>query len=76
MGMLVLIYIDNVPINGRGKGRVLSQAMRAVQALRAAGGVMRPKSTLEPPTRMVWLGNDVNLVGGSLWTALNAWEAL
>ena len=46
--VLVLIYIDDVLIVGRGKGRVREQAMRAVQALRAAGGVISPNSTLEP----------------------------
>ena len=50
--------------------------MRAVEALRAAGGVISPKSTLEPVTRVVWLGKDVDLGGGSLRTAGNAWEAL
>ena len=50
--------------------------MRAVQALRAAGGVINPKSTLEPVTRLVWLGKDMDLSGGGLRTAGNAWEAL
>ena len=50
--------------------------MRAVQALRAAGGVLSPKSTLEPVTRLVWWGKDVDLGGGSLRTTGNAWEAL
>ena len=76
VGLLVLIYIDDVLIVGWGKGRVRGQAMRAVQALRAAGGVLSPKSTLEPVTRLVWLGKDVDLSGGSLRTAGNAWEAL
>ena len=40
MEVLVLIYIDNVLIVGRDKGRVREQAMRGVQALRAAGGVI------------------------------------
>ena len=76
VGVLVLMYIDDVLIVGRGKGHVRGQAMRAVQALRAAGGVISPKSTLEPVTRLVWLGKDVDLSGGSLRTAVNAWEAL
>ena len=76
VGVLVLIYIDDVHIVGRGKGHVRGQAMRAVHALRAAGGVISPKSTLEPVTRLVWLGKDVDLGGGSLRTAGNAWEAL
>ena len=74
MGVLVLIYIDNLLIVGRGKGRVRGQAMRAVQGLRAAGGIIGPKSTLELVTRLVWLGKDVDLSGGSL--PGNAWEAL
>ena len=76
VGVLVLIYIDDVLIVGRGRARVGEQAMRAVQALRAAGGVISPKSTLEPFTRLVWLWKDVDLGGGSLRTAGNAWEAL
>ena len=76
VGVLVLIYIDDVLIVGWGKGRVRGQAMRAVQVLRAAGGVISPKSTLEPVTHLVWLGKDVDLGGGSLRTAGNAWEAL
>ena len=76
VGVFVLIYIDDVLIVGRGRARVREQAMRAVQALRAAGGVISPKSTLEPVTRLVWLGEDVDLGGGSLRTAGNAWEAL
>ena len=50
--------------------------MRAVQALRAAGVVISAKSTLEPVTRLVWLGKDVDLGGGSLRTAGNTWVAL
>ena len=76
VGVLVLICIDDVLIVGRGKGRVHGQAVRAVQSLRAAGGVISPKSTLEPVMRRVWLGKDVDLGGGSLRTAGNAWEAL
>ena len=48
-----------------------TQARCAVDALPAAGAVSSPKSTLEPVTRLVWLGKDVNL-GGSLRTAGNA----
>ena len=48
IGVLVLIYIDSVLIVGRGKGRVREQAMRAVQALRAAGGIINPNGTLKP----------------------------
>ena len=76
MKVLVLIYIDDVLIVGRGKGHVRGHAMCAVQALRAAGGVISPKSTLEPVARLVWLEKDVDLTGGSLRTARNAWEAL
>ena len=76
VGPLVLIYIDNVLIVGRGKGRVRGQAMCAVQVLRAAGGVNSPKSTLEPVTCLGWLGKDVDLSGGSLRTSGNAWEPL
>ena len=70
VGVLVLIYIDDVLIVGRGKGRVRGQAMRAV------GRVISPKSTLEPVTCLVWLGKDVDLSRGSLRTAGNAWAAL
>ena len=76
VGVLVLIYIDDVLIVGRGRARVRDQAMRAVQALRAAGGVMSPESTLEPVTRLVWLGKDVDLGGQSVRTAEKSWEAL
>ena len=76
VGMLVLIYIDHVLVVRPGKGHVRGQLMLAVQALRAAGGVISPKSTLEPLTRLVWLGKDVDLSGGSLRTAGNAGEAL
>ena len=72
VGVLVLIYIDDVLIMGRGKARVREKTRRAVEALRAAGGVISPKSTLEPVTRLVWLGKDVDLGGGSLRTAVNA----
>ena len=66
VGALVLIYIDDVLIVGRGRAGVREQAMRAVQASRVAGGVISPKSTLEPVTRLVWLRKDVDLGGGSL----------
>ena len=56
--------------------RVHAQARRAVKALRAAGGVISPKSTLEQVTRLVWLGKHVDLGGGSLRTAGNTREAL
>ena len=38
VSVLVLIYIDDVLIVGRGKARVHVQAWRAVEALRAVGG--------------------------------------
>ena len=63
MGMGVLIYIDIVLLVGRGRGRVREKSMHAVQALRAAGGVIRPKSTLEPVTRLVRLGKDGDFGG-------------
>ena len=74
--MLVLIYIDDVLIVRWGKQRVRKQPQRVVEALRAAGGFISPQSTLEPLTRLVWLGKDVDLGGGSLRTAGNTWEAL
>ena len=49
------------------------QALRAVAALRATGGVISPKSTLE---LVVWLGKGVGPGGGSMRAAGNAWEAL
>ena len=79
IGVLVLIYIDDVLIVGRGKGRVCEQAARAVHVLRAAGGIISPKSTLEPVTRLVWLGKDVDLSGGSLsytYQAFLGWQKL
>ena len=71
VGVLVLIYIDDVLVVGRGKGRVREQAMRAVRALRAAVGIISPKSTLELVMRLVWFGKDVDLSGCSLRTAGN-----
>ena len=71
VGVLVLIYIDDVLIVGRGRAQVREQAWCAVEALRAAGGVISPKSTVEPVTRLVWLGKDVDLGGGSPRTAGN-----
>ena len=76
VGVLVLIYIDNVLIVGHGKARVREEALRAVEVLRVAAGVISPKSTLEPVPRLVWLGKDVDLGGGSLRNTGNAWEAL
>ena len=76
VGVLVLIYIDDVLIMGRGRARVREQAMRAVQAFRAAREVISPKSTMERVTRLVLLGKDVDLGGGSMRTAGNAWDAL
>ena len=76
VGVLVLIYIDDVLIVGRGRAQVREQTRRAVEALIDAGGVISPKSTLEPVTRLVWLGKDVDLSGGSLRMAGNALEAM
>ena len=42
VGVLVLIYIHNVLIVGRSRARVREQAVRAVQALCPAGGVISP----------------------------------
>ena len=64
LGVLVLIYIDDVLIVGQGKERVRGQALRAVHALPAAAGIISPISTLEPVTRLVWLGKDVDGGGG------------
>ena len=75
-GVLVLIYLDDVLVVGRGRARVRKQTARATEALRRAGAVFRPKSTLEPVQRLVWLGKDIDLKGGEERTAGNAWEAM
>ena len=76
LGVLVLIYLDDVLVVGRGRARVREQTARAAEALRRAGAVVSPKSTLEPVQRLVWLGKDIDLQGGEVRTAGNAWEAL
>ena len=78
VGVFVLIHIDDVLIVGREKARVREQARCAVEALCDAGGVISPKSTLEPVTRLVWLGKEVDVdVGeGNVRTVGNTWEAL
>ena len=76
IGMLVLIYIDNVHIVGRCKARVCEQALRAIEALCVAGGVISPKSTFEPVTRLMSLGQDVDVGGERSRMAGNAGEAL
>ena len=75
-GVLVLIYLDDVLVVGRGRARVRTQTARATEALRRAGAVVSPKTTLEPVQRLVWLGKDIDLKGGEVRTAGNAWEAL
>ena len=75
-GVLVLIYLDDVLVVGRGRARVREQTAKATEALRCAGAVVSPKSTLEPVQRLVWLGKDIDLKGGEVRTAGNAWEAL
>ena len=59
-------------VKGACVGRLCTRCRRCVRG----GGVISPKSTLEPVTRLVWLGKDVDLGGGGLRTAGNAWEAL
>ena len=61
---------------GRGRARVREQTAKATEALRRAEAVVSPKSTLEPLQRLVWLGKDIDLKGGKVRTAGNAWEAL
>ena len=75
-GVLVLIYLVDVLVVGRGRARVREQTAKATEALRRAGAVVSPKSTLEPVQRLVWLGKDIDLKGGGVRTAGNAWEAL
>ena len=75
-GVLVLVYLDDVLVVGRGRARVREQTAKATEALRRAGAVVSPKSTLEPVQRLVWLGKDIDLKGGEVRTAGNAWEAL
>ena len=75
-GVLVLIYLDDVLVVGRGRARVREQTAKAAEALRRAGAVVSPKSTLEPVQRLVWLGKDIDLQGGEVRTAGNAWETL
>ena len=75
-GVVVLIYLDDVLVVGRGRARVRKQMARATEALRRARAVVSPKSTLEPVQRLVWLGKDIDLGGGEVRTAGNSWEAL
>ena len=63
-GVLVLIYLDDVLVVGRGRARVRKQTARGAEALRRAGAVVSPKGTLEPVQRLVWLGKDIDLGGG------------
>ena len=63
-GVLVLIYLDDVLVVGRGRVRVREQTAKAAEALRRAGAVVSPKSTLEPVHRLEWLGKDIDLKGG------------
>ena len=63
-GVLVLVYLDDVLVVGRGRARVREQTAKAAEALRRAGAVVSPKSTLEPVQRLVWLGKDIDLRGG------------
>ena len=60
-GVLVLIYLDDVLVVGRGRARVREQTARATEALRRAGAMV---NTLEPVQRLVWLGKDIDLGGG------------
>ena len=53
LGVLVLIYLDDVLVVGRGRARVRGQTARATEALRHAGAVVSPKSKLEPVRRLV-----------------------
>ena len=63
VGVLVLIYLDDGLVVGRGRLQVREQAHCAVDTLRSVGTIMSPKTTLEPVTRLVWLGKDINLGG-------------
>ena len=63
--VLVLIYIDNVLIVGRGKGRVREQFMCGVQALRAAGGVIAQRAPWSRLRDWCGLGRTWTWVGAA-----------
>ena len=76
VGVVVMVYLDDILVVGRGKTNSCEQAASLVLHLRRERAVVSIKSTLEPTRRLVWEGKVVDFDTGVLSTAGAAWESL
>ena len=76
--VLVLHYLDDFLIVGYGKNRVRTAAASLCEALRKSGAIISVKSVLEPVTRILWLGKDLNFdpLNSSIHTTPQGWASL
>ena len=65
VGVVVMVYLDDVLVVGRGKLNTRKQAASLVLHWCHEGAAISIKSTLEPTRRLVWLGKVVALTWAS-----------
>ena len=76
VGVVVMAYLDDVLVVGRGKLNSREQAASLVLHLRKEGANVSFKSTIEPTRRLVCLGKMVDFDTGVLCTVGAAWESI
>ena len=65
VGVVGMVYLDDVLVVGRGKLNSRKQTESLVLHLHYEGPVVSVKSTLEPTRRLVWLGKVVDFDSGA-----------
>ena len=66
--MIIFHYLDDFLLMGGCLVELKEVSRRVVEALRAAGFLVSPKSVLEPPTRILFLGKHIDPQMRRIWS--------
>ena len=66
--MIIFHYLDDFLLMGGCPRELKDVTRRAVEALRAAGFLVSPKSVLDPTTRILFLGKHIDTQAKRIWS--------
>ena len=70
--MIIFHYLDDFLLMGGCPSELKEVTRRVVEALREAGFVVSPKSHLEPMTRILFLGKNIDTQVRRIWSLVRA----